>query len=143
MVDSMAEAPSEPVRMTSPVRLDDAMFDPPAGAFVVARLDDANPVGGVGLRAWSVATGEIKRLWVDQRYRGSGLGRTLMDAICEVARARGYDGLRLATGSKQPEAVALYTGSGWTRRSEDFDGRPVGECAFFFEKQLGTSGGVA
>ena len=93
-----------------------AMFDPPAGAFLVARRGDAAgpPVGGVGVRAVAPDVGEIRRLWVDPDCRGQGIGRALMDDVVLVAaRDLGLAALRLATGDRQPEAVALYRATGW------------------------------
>jgi GNAT superfamily N-acetyltransferase len=93
------------------------MFDPPAGAFVVARAGAAGPpIGGVGVRALDQEPGwgEIRRLWVDPERRGEGLARLLMVAVEEAARDLGLTALRLITGPNQPEAVALYTTSGWS-----------------------------
>ena len=44
-----------------------AMFDPPAGAFVVARrvVPPDRPSAGSGVRALRPGLGEIRRLWVD------------------------------------------------------------------------------
>ncbi len=94
-----------------------AMFDPPQGAFWVARRpgDAGPPAGGVGLRAMDSQTGEVRRLWVDPARRGQGLGRALMAALEEEARRLGHVRLRLATGDRQPEAVALYEATGWER----------------------------
>ncbi len=49
-----------------------AMFDPPAGAFLVARRGGAAgpPVGGVGVRALGPGIGEVRRLWVDPACGG-------------------------------------------------------------------------
>ena len=113
-----------------------AMFDPPAGAFLVARAGDAGPpVGGVGLRAIGPGTGEVRRLWVDPAWRGRGLGRALMAALERAAPDLGHMTLRLATGDRQPEAVALYETTGWERRSVNAD--PGDEvCAIHFVKRL-------
>ena len=94
-----------------------AMFDPPAGAFLVARRGDAAgpPVGGVGVRAVAPDVGEVRRLWVDPDCRGQGIGRALMDAVEGAARDLGLAALRLSTGGRQPEAVALYRTTGWQR----------------------------
>jgi GNAT superfamily N-acetyltransferase len=93
------------------------MFDPPAGAFVVARAGATGPpIGGVGVRVIDrePGWGEIRRLWVDPDRRGEGLARRLMETIEEAALDLGLTALRLITGPNQPEAVALYASSGWT-----------------------------
>jgi GNAT superfamily N-acetyltransferase len=91
-----------------------AMFDPPAGAFVVGRAGATGPaVGGVGVRALGPGLGEVRRLWVGPDWRGRGIGRRLMAALEDAARDLGLTSLRLATGGCQPEAVALYESSGW------------------------------
>ena len=67
-----------------------AMFEPPAGVFLVARAADGpRPVGGVGVRSvGTVGTGEVKRLWVDPTWRGRGLGRRLMGELEDAARSK-------------------------------------------------------
>jgi GNAT superfamily N-acetyltransferase len=110
-----------------------AMFEPPGGIFLVARSDDTQrPVAGVGVRSVGPALGEVKRLWVDPGWRGQGLGRRLMSALEDAARALGLVALQLGTGDRQPEAVGLYESSGWLRLHADADGRPIR-----FGKQLG------
>jgi hypothetical protein len=42
----------------------------------------------------------------------------------------------LATGDRQPEAVALYEGTGWERAHVDRDGRPLPVCHIRFAKIL-------
>ena len=113
-----------------------AMFDPPQGAFWVARRagDAGPPVGGVGLRAIDApGTGEVRRLWVDPAWRGQGLGRALMAALEQEAADLGHTTLRLATGDRQPEAVALYESTGWERLTADADAEL---CAIRFVKSL-------
>jgi GNAT superfamily N-acetyltransferase len=96
---------------------------------LVGRIgSDSPPAGGVGLRPLTETSAEVKRLWVDPARRGQGVGLALMDALEAAARDLGYATLRLETGPKQPEAIALYAGSGWTRR----DG-PDDEFRFFKE----------
>jgi GNAT superfamily N-acetyltransferase len=114
-------------------------FDPPSGAFLVARRVDAAgpPLGGVGLRAIHPGVGQIRRLWVDPGWRGQGLARALMAGIEDAARELGLTDLRLGTGDRQPEAVALYESSGWERVLVGNDGRPVPPRHVWFLKQLG------
>ncbi len=111
--------------------LDGTTFDPPRGAFLVARAAGAtDAVGGVGVRgvrrdSGGSATGEVRRLWVDPAWRGRGVARALMGALEVEAVTLGLRSLELATGYRQPEAVALYAATGWKREEVDHDGRPL------------------
>jgi GNAT superfamily N-acetyltransferase len=115
-----------------------AMFNPPNGAFVVARRGDpaGPPLGGVGVRAIHPGVGQIRRLWVDPSSRGHGVARALMRGVEDSARRLGLTDLRLGTGDRQPEAVALYESSGWERILVGNDGRPVPPRHIWFAKVL-------
>jgi GNAT superfamily N-acetyltransferase len=123
-----------------------SMFDPPAGSFVVARFDgdgdgdadgDARPVGGAGVRTVAPGAGEVRRLWVDPLWRRRGIGRALMVGLEDAARELGLTALRLATGDRQPEAVALYDTTGWEReRVDTYEGAAETVCVFRFVKSL-------
>ncbi len=115
-----------------------AMFNPPNGAFLVARRGDAAgpPVGGVGVRAIHPGVGQIRRLWVDPGARGQGVARALMTGVEDAARLLGLTDLRLGTGDRQPEAVALYESTGWERVLVGNDGRPVPPRHLWFGKKL-------
>ena len=45
--------------------------------------------------------------------RGTGVGRALLAALEDEARARGWTVLRLETGPLQHEAIGLYTSAGY------------------------------
>jgi GNAT superfamily N-acetyltransferase len=114
-----------------------AMFDPPAGVFVVARIDgQSEPAGGVGLRTVAKRTGEVRRLWVDPQWRGFGIGRDLMRRLEGAARDLGLSALQLGTGDRQPEAVSLYQGMGWERVFVRPDGGPLPPGWIRFRKDL-------
>lgn len=119
-----------------------AMFDPPAGTFLVARSGGNAVVGGVGVRPFRLTSGvgEIKRLWVDPAWRRCGLGRKMMEQIETVALRLGFSSLHLATGDNQPEAVALYEASEWIRRREDHNGAPLPDWHLQFSKTLREEG---
>lgn len=87
-------------------------FDPPDGAFVVALLD-GEPVGCGGIRRLDAATAELKRMATLPAARRRGVARAVLHALEERARALGYRRLVLETGSRQPEAVALYRAAGY------------------------------
>jgi GNAT superfamily N-acetyltransferase len=93
--------------------LSDEEFAPPLGGFFIAVLD-AVPVGCAGLRRHDEETVELKRLYVRSAYRRRGLATALLGAVENQARALGYRRLILETGSKQPEAIALYQGRGYS-----------------------------
>jgi GNAT superfamily N-acetyltransferase len=119
-----------------------AMFEPPGGSFLVARVDGGAaepipPVGGVGLRTVSDGVGEVRRLWVDPSWRGRGVGRTLMARLEGTALELGLRDLALATGDLQPEAVGLYRATGWTRLFVDAQGNPLAPGWIRFAKAIG------
>lgn len=112
-----------------------ASFGPPTGVFVVAREGD-RVVGGVGLRQVATGVAEVKRLWTDPAWRGQGVARALMVHLEGSAAALGYDALWLATGPKQPEAVAFYETTGWRRLTTDRHGEPLPSYSIQFAKNL-------
>jgi len=91
-------------------------FDPPAGGFLVAYLSDA-PAGCVGWRTYAAdsAIAELKRLYVLPAYRGLGVAKALLTAVEGAARSAGREHIWLETGTAQPEAIALYERSGYSR----------------------------
>ena len=117
-----------------------AMFDPPAGVFLIARTESREePVGGVGLRTVGTGpgTGEARRLWVDPAWRGRGVGRDLMTAIEDAASDLGLSVLRIETGDRQHEAVALYEATGWERILVTPEGAPLPAGWIRFRKVVG------
>ena len=95
-----------------PDHLDAPQLAAPHGRFVVAWLD-ADTVGCGGLRRADERLGEIKRMYVRPAWRGHGVGRAVLHAIEARARALGYERLILETGTRQPEAIGLYTSAGY------------------------------
>lgn len=87
-------------------------YAPPGGALLIAR--GMNQVAGcVALRRLDAATGEMKRMYVRDAYRGSGLGRRLALAAIEEARTRKYGRVVLDTLPKLAPAIALYRDLGF------------------------------
>ena len=98
-------------------------------AFTVLVLD-GTPVGCVGLQPVSPGVGEIKRMYVVPSARGWGLSGILLDAIETRSRAAGLTRLRLETGTKQTEAIALYTNHGYQPIPPypPFENEPASRC---------------
>ncbi|HEX9431639.1 MAG TPA: GNAT family N-acetyltransferase [Burkholderiales bacterium] len=102
--------------------------------FFVARRDDA-PVGCGALRIDRSGYGELKRMYVAPEARGQGVGRALLARIETEAAREGLALLRLETGMRQTEAIALYRSCGYV------DCGPFGEyqtdpLSRFMEKKL-------
>jgi ribosomal protein S18 acetylase RimI-like enzyme len=84
-----------------------APYAPPAGVLLLAQ--DAARVGGcVAMRKLDGDTCEMKRLYVRREYRGSGLGRKLVEAVIHAARRADYRELRLDTLPTMASAQSLY-----------------------------------
>ena len=86
-------------------------YAPPRGALFMAEID-GRPAGCVALRPLDAAdyptAAEMKRLYVRDRYRGSGLGRELADAALNAAREAGYSTVLLDTLDDMEAARGLY-----------------------------------
>ena len=88
-------------------------YSPPTGALLLARNKHAEAIGCVGLRQLSDGICEMKRLYVDPKGRGSGLGKALvLDAIAE-SKQLGYAAMRLDTLPNMTSARALYKSLGF------------------------------
>ncbi len=95
-------------------------YAPPGGVLLIARDEDAAAgwnkdaaAGCVALRQLDAGTGEIKRMYVRDAYRGSGLGRRLAVAVIGEARKRNYKRVVLDTLPKLASAIALYRDLGF------------------------------
>ncbi len=84
--------------------------------FLVARDVDGVAVGCAAL-VNKQEYGEVKRMFVDERRRGLGTGRKLLEHLVMFARMSGLSVLRLETGIHQPEAIGLYERLGFERRA--------------------------
>ncbi len=113
-----------------------AGFDPGdpdhAGTFLLA-TSGGRPVAYGGVRALAEGTGEIKRMWVDDAWRGAGLGARMLRELEALAVRRGHRRVVLDTNRALTEAIAMYERAGYTP-IERYNDNPYAEA--FFEKQL-------
>ena len=105
---------------------------PPAGYFVVARLD-GRAVGCGALKVKEGGVAEIKRMWTAEASRGLGIARRVLETLEEKARELGISILRLETNKALHEAQALYRRSGY-QEVERFNDEPYAH--HWFEKRL-------
>jgi GNAT superfamily N-acetyltransferase len=87
-------------------------YAPPGGRLLLAWNGD-RAVGCVALRPIDRERCEMKRLYVQPAMRGTGLGRTLAERICDEARTAGYRQICLDTLPSMQAAVGLYTDLGF------------------------------
>jgi DNA-binding MarR family transcriptional regulator/GNAT superfamily N-acetyltransferase len=111
---------------------DDEDLSPPAGFFVVARLD-GEPVGCGGLKRESASMGEIKRVWTAPAARGIGVARKVLHALEDIAREQGFRTIHLDTNRALNEAQAFYRSEGY-REVARYNDNPYAHC--WFEKRL-------
>jgi putative acetyltransferase len=78
---------------------------------------DGQLAGIAALKAIDAERGELKSMRVDDRHRGSGVGRALLRHIINEARRRGMSSLWLETGSPEDfvPAQRLYESEGFRR----------------------------
>ena len=99
-----------------------AKYGPPDGRVMVAEAD-GHIVAGGAYRRTDAATCELKRLYVTDLARSHGLGRRLTEALVSAARADGFTTMKLDTGDRLSEAIALYASMGF-RRIEPYHAYP-------------------
>jgi GNAT superfamily N-acetyltransferase len=115
---------------------------PPSAADVsvvlVARDADGTAVGCGALRALEPGVAEVKRMYVVPEARGRGVSKQVLAGLEAAAVERGWTTVRLETGPRQPEAIALYEGAGY--RPIPAFGAYVDEpdtgCSLYYERDL-------
>ena len=98
---------------------DVGIFDPelvsvPRSVFLVARRD-GNAVGCGALAPMDEYCVEVKRMFVAKGARGLGIATMILAELERLSREFDYDVMRLETGIKQPESIALYGKAGFYR----------------------------
>ena len=101
----------------------------------VVFYDAGKAVGCGALKAFETTTMEVKRMYVLPAYRGKGFATRILSELESWALELGQLRCILETGKKQPEAIALYTKSGY-KQTENY-GPYVGvDNSHCFEKLL-------
>ncbi len=88
-----------------------------------------------GIKIFDADYGEVKRMYVRPAFRGKGLGKAMLGRLANYARAKELAILRLETGIYEVEAIGLYEGWGFERRT------PFGEyvedpMSVYLEKRI-------
>ncbi|TQM04193.1 GNAT family N-acetyltransferase [Pseudonocardia kunmingensis] len=105
---------------------------PPEGVFLLAR-DGDDVVGCAGMQVLPGGVGEVRRVFVEPRARGRGIGTRLLRELERHAAVRGVTRLRLDTRHDLVEARALYARLGYAEVAP-FNVGPYAE--HWFAKEL-------
>jgi GNAT superfamily N-acetyltransferase len=146
--------PDRPVAQVEDDPTDDdfaAVDDAPA-AFIIAAAGNGarRPLAVFARRDRSIVAGihgwtwggccELVSLWVSEPLRGRCLGRALLAAAEDRARARGCHQVVLFTYAFQTPGLYISSGCDMVGEVEDY---PAGNAAYWFRKRLDTLPGAA
>ena len=87
---------------------------PPKGRLYLARDTDGSLIGCGTLKQIGEGKGELKRLYVKPSFRGTGLGKALVEARIEAAREMGLNEIFVDTIRANIEMRGLYAKLGFT-----------------------------
>ena len=118
-----------------------ALFTAAEGGHFLLLLRDGQAIaGGAYKRHADPHTAEVKRVWTSRHHRRQGLAQRVMDALELQAWHQGYLRFFLTTGFRQPEALGLYLGHGYTPLFDlQADRQALRKLPF--EKRLGVPAG--
>jgi ribosomal protein S18 acetylase RimI-like enzyme len=114
---------------------------------ILAAVDDGHILGTVTLVSWpnggevlrAPGEGEVRALAVASTARGRGIGRTLLAAVMQRARARQVRDLLLLTQPDMRAAQHLYAEAGFQRRPDrDYEYTP-GHLLLAFGRPMAES----
>jgi GNAT superfamily N-acetyltransferase len=122
-------------------QLPDLFSEAKRSAFWVVESED-QIVGSFGIEGRSAGETELRRMYLDKAYRGSGIAQRMLDFAQEEARVRGFTKMILSTAQIQAAADRFYRKSGFQLvRTEVADGMTAkqaggGLIRLHFEKAL-------
>jgi GNAT superfamily N-acetyltransferase len=106
-------------------------------------VESANEiVGSFGIESRSVSDTELRRMYLDESYRGSGIAQRMLDFAQAEARALGFTRMILSTAQIQKAADRFYRKNGFIQtRMEVAEAMTTkqaggGLTRFYFEKLL-------
>ncbi len=103
---------------------------------VLIAYRDRRAVGCGAIRRLDDDTAELLRMYVLPTARGDGIGKVLLQALEAEAADMGVGRIVLEAGDRQPDAIGLYTKSGYERFGGWID--EPNPHSIFMEKTLGS-----
>lgn len=102
---------------------------------VVIVYDNEMAVACASFKEYDPETVEIKRVWVNEKYRRQHISKRMMEMLEQRAKDKGYKRAVLQTREKCVEAVNLYQGTGY-RLIENYPPYDKMELAVCYGKNL-------
>ena len=96
------------------------IYGEPEGGLLLAYCDEV-AAGCVAFKRLDERRCEMKRMFVDSKFQGKGVGKALGAEIVEKAGKAGYSTMLLDTSINQTEAMALYRSMGFTDADPYYD----------------------
>jgi N-acetylglutamate synthase-like GNAT family acetyltransferase len=82
-------------------------YKEPAGTFIIAKEND-KIVGCIGMKKLENKICEMKRLFVNDNYKGKGIGKKLVEIMIKEAKLIHYEKMRLDTLDTMEAALNIY-----------------------------------
>ena len=100
----------------------EALFSARPAAYALLAWDGSRVIGFASYSFLWPAAGStrslyLKELYVADDYRGEGVGRSLMDALCQLAAEHGCSRVEWTTDDDNPGAVQFYQALGYAPKT--------------------------
>lgn len=87
-------------------------YNKPNGVLLLLKHKNKN-VGCVGLRKIAEGKAEMKRMYIQKKFRGEGCSKKLLEELLHRAEQTNYRTVRLDTLPQMKEAIGLYLSFGF------------------------------
>jgi len=81
--------------------------------YVVVLYKNEKPIGCGAIKEFDATAMEVKRMYTSPESRGKGIATKILSELEAWTKELSYEKCVLETGKRQPEAVQLYTKSGY------------------------------
>ena len=102
---------------------------------VIVAYADGKAAGCGAIKQYADGVAEVKRMFVHPDFRGQGIAKSILAALEAWAKELKYKTTILETGTKQPEAIALYRNCGY-RQIPNYGQYASVDNSLCFEKEL-------
>jgi len=97
-----------------------------------------NELAGIGAVKFFDTYAEIKRMFVEENYRGLSISGTILNALEEQAAQKGIYRICLETGNLHQQALKFYNKSGY-QQIESFGNYKPNKVSVYFEKIISAA----